>query len=99
MLAYPPLQVKDPTSRSRRQVVYYPTGELVFLDTNQHFCITAAYEFVRDVEELLGEDTVFVKPDTSMPQPQRRQFNGSYAREKAAWNVGLTTGISEPAGS
>jgi len=64
--------------------VEYAGGELVFLDTNQHFCIAATVEFIRDVEGLLGEDTVFVKPDTSMPKPERRQFNGSFAREKAA---------------
>jgi DNA polymerase-3 subunit alpha len=65
-------------------VIEYPSGELVFLDTNQHFCIAPTAEFIREIEALLGEETVFVKADTAMPKPERRQFNGGFAREKAA---------------
>jgi DNA polymerase-3 subunit alpha len=64
--------------------VLYPLGEIVFLDTHAHYCVAPTPEFMHDVETLLGEDTVIIKPDTTLPQMQRRQFNGGFAREKAA---------------
>jgi hypothetical protein len=67
--------------------VIYPTGEIVFIDTDSHFSVKTSEAFIHDVEEVLGEDTVIIKADTTMPQPERRRFgpgNGNFVREKAA---------------
>jgi DNA polymerase-3 subunit alpha len=67
--------------------IVYPTREIVVVDTHSHFCVSPTPLFVRDVEMLLGEESVIIKPDTTLPQLQRRSFgngNGGFARQKAA---------------
>ena len=67
--------------------IIYPTGEIVFIDTDAHFSVKTSEALIHDVEAVLGEETVIIKADTTMPQPERRRFgpgNGSFTREKAA---------------
>ena len=42
----------------------YPEGKLVFLEAHEHFSVTPTQQFVRDVEAILGEDSVWLKVDT-----------------------------------
>ena len=42
----------------------YPEGKLVFLEAHEHFSVSPTQQFVRDVEEILGEDSVWLKVDT-----------------------------------
>ncbi len=42
----------------------YPDGKLVYLEAHEHFSVTPAPELVRELEAVLGEDTVWLKVDT-----------------------------------
>jgi hypothetical protein len=42
----------------------YPEGKLVFLETHEHFSVAPTHQFVRDVEGILGDESVWLKIDT-----------------------------------
>jgi hypothetical protein len=42
----------------------YPDGRMVFLEAHEHFSVSPTQQFVRDVEAVLGEDSVWLKVDT-----------------------------------
>ena len=42
----------------------YPEGKLVFLEAHEHFSVAPTQQFVRDVEGILGEESVWLKVDT-----------------------------------
>jgi DNA polymerase III subunit alpha len=42
----------------------YPDGRMVFLEAHEHFSVSPTQQFVRDVEAMLGEDSVWLKVDT-----------------------------------
>ncbi len=42
----------------------YPDGKLVFLEAHEHFSVAPTQQFVRDVEGILGEESVWLKVDT-----------------------------------
>ena len=39
----------------------YPEGKLVFLEAHEHFSVAPTQQFVRDVEGILGEESVWLK--------------------------------------
>ena len=41
----------------------FPDGKLVFLEAHEHFSVSPTQQFVRDVEAILGEDSVWLKVD------------------------------------
>jgi DNA polymerase III subunit alpha len=41
----------------------YPDGKLVFLEAHEHFSVSPTQQFVRDIEAILGEDSVWLKVD------------------------------------
>jgi hypothetical protein len=41
----------------------YPDGKLVFLEAHGRFSVAPTQQFVRDVEDILGEDSVWLKVD------------------------------------
>ncbi len=49
-----------------------PGGELVFADTHDAFKVLPSEEMAKELENVLGKDTVYFKPDTSVP----KQDNG-----------------------
>ena len=49
-----------------------PGGEAVFIETHQTFTVTPSLELQKAADELFGEDTYYVKVDTSLPERQRR---------------------------
>jgi DNA polymerase-3 subunit alpha len=49
----------------------YPSGEMVFMQTHENFAVTPSMELVRELENVLGEDTVWLKVDTSTSRPKR----------------------------
>ena len=42
----------------------YPDGRLVFLEAHEQFSVSPTQQFVRDIEAILGEDSVWLKVDT-----------------------------------
>jgi len=42
----------------------YPDGKLVFLEASEQLAVTPSESFVRDIESIAGEDTVWLKVDT-----------------------------------
>ncbi|MGD0016972.1 MAG: DNA polymerase III subunit alpha [Verrucomicrobiia bacterium] len=42
----------------------YPDGKLVFMETHDHFAVAPSDALVRGLENILGEDTVWLKVDT-----------------------------------
>ena len=42
----------------------YPDGKLVFLEAHEHFSVSPTQQFVRDIEAILGEDSVWLKVDS-----------------------------------
>ncbi|HVM59266.1 MAG TPA: DNA polymerase III subunit alpha [Verrucomicrobiae bacterium] len=59
----------------------YPDGKLVFLEAHEHFSVAPTQQFVRDVEAILGEDSVWLKVDA-----EKLAANNGPRRER--WNRG-----------
>jgi DNA polymerase III subunit alpha len=51
-----------------------PGGEVVFMDTHEHFRVAPGATLQQAVEELLGEDTYYAKIDTSLPERAPRRW-------------------------
>jgi DNA polymerase-3 subunit alpha len=45
----------------------YPDGKLVFLEAHERFSVAPTQQFVRDVEAILGEDSVWLKVEAEKP--------------------------------
>jgi DNA polymerase-3 subunit alpha len=51
-----------------------PSGEVIFLETHEHFGVTPSRELQQDVDRLFGEETYYVKVDTSLPERAPRRW-------------------------
>ena len=51
-----------------------PSGEVVFIEANEHFFVAPSHALQQAVDELLGEDTYYAKVDTSLPERQQRRW-------------------------
>jgi len=49
-----------------------PTGEVIFVEPNERFFVTPSHQLQQRANELFGEDTYYVKVDTSLPEKQQR---------------------------
>jgi DNA polymerase III subunit alpha len=49
-----------------------PTGEAVFIETHERFCVTPSLELQQAADARFGEETYYVRVDTSVPERQRR---------------------------
>ncbi len=49
-----------------------PTGEVIFVEPNERFFVTPSHQLQQRADELFGEDTYYVKVDTSLPEKQQR---------------------------
>ncbi|MBI5821090.1 MAG: DNA polymerase III subunit alpha [Verrucomicrobia bacterium] len=68
-------RVRDIVSRHPGQVPLFicfilPGGELVFADTHDAFKVLPSEEMAKELENELGKDTVYFKPDTSVPKQE-----------------------------
>ncbi len=61
----------------------YPDGRMVFLETHEHFSVTPTDEFIREIESVLGEDSVWLKVDRErMNQLVDEGRNGRHGRQR-----------------
>jgi DNA polymerase-3 subunit alpha len=61
----------------------YPDGKAVFLETHEKFSVTPSEELVRQLEAVLGGDTVRLKVDTEkMAASARPPRNGDWPRRR-----------------
>jgi hypothetical protein len=51
-----------------------PTGEVVFLETNERFSVMPSRQLQQAADQLFGEDTYYVKVDTSLPERAPRRW-------------------------
>jgi DNA polymerase III subunit alpha len=51
-----------------------PTGEIIFVETNQRFSVTPSWQFQKAVDEMFGEETYYAKVDTSLPERTPRRW-------------------------
>jgi DNA polymerase-3 subunit alpha len=51
-----------------------PEGEVVFIATHDNFHVAPSRELQQAVDDLFGEDTYYVKVDTSLPERQARRW-------------------------
>ena len=49
-----------------------PTGEVVFVEPNERFFVTPSRQLQQTVDDAFGEETYYVKVDTSLPERQQR---------------------------
>ncbi|MBI5687588.1 MAG: DNA polymerase III subunit alpha [Verrucomicrobia bacterium] len=68
-------KVRDIVSRHSGSVPLFicfimPGGELVFADTHDGFKVLPSEELAKELEAVLGKDTVYFKPDTSVPRQE-----------------------------
>jgi DNA polymerase-3 subunit alpha len=49
-----------------------PTGETIFLETNEHFSVTPSLKLQHEADARFGEETYYAKVDTSLPERQQR---------------------------
>ncbi|MFA6562831.1 MAG: DNA polymerase III subunit alpha [Verrucomicrobiia bacterium] len=68
-------QTRDIVSRHSGHVPLFicfilPGGELVFADTHDGFKVLPSEELAKELEAVLGKDTVYFKPDTSAPKQE-----------------------------
>jgi DNA polymerase-3 subunit alpha len=50
----------------------HPTGEVVFVETHERFYVTPSRQLQEEVDARFGEETYYVRVDTSLPERQRR---------------------------
>jgi DNA polymerase-3 subunit alpha len=53
-----------------------PTGEVIFVEPNERFSVTPSRELQQAADSQFGEDTYYVKVDTSLPEKQQRWRGG-----------------------
>jgi DNA polymerase-3 subunit alpha len=51
-----------------------PGGEVVFVETHERFSVTPSRQLQEAADKLFGEDTYYVKVDTSLPERQQRRW-------------------------
>ena len=51
-----------------------PSGEIVFIETHERYYVSPSRELEKAVEAEFGEDTYYVKVDTSLPERQGRRW-------------------------
>ena len=51
-----------------------PTGEYVFVETNERFFVAPSRELQQAVDDMFGEDTYYAKADTSLPERAPRRW-------------------------
>ncbi len=49
-----------------------PTGEVIFVETNDRFYVTPSQQLQQATDVRFGEDTYYAKVDTALPERQRR---------------------------
>jgi DNA polymerase III subunit alpha len=51
-----------------------PTGEIVFIETNEKFWVTPSRKLQQSVEETFGKEAYYAKADTSLPERAVRKW-------------------------
>jgi DNA polymerase-3 subunit alpha len=51
-----------------------PTGEVIFIETHEHFSVVPSAEFQMAADQLFGEETYYAKVDTSVPERAPRRW-------------------------
>jgi DNA polymerase III subunit alpha len=51
-----------------------PTGEIVFIESNERFSVTPSLQLQKAVDDLCGEETYYAKVDTSVPERVPRRW-------------------------
>jgi DNA polymerase-3 subunit alpha len=51
-----------------------PTGEVIFVETHEHFFVTPSRELQQAADELFGEETYYAKADTTLPERVQRRW-------------------------
>jgi DNA polymerase-3 subunit alpha len=51
-----------------------PTGEKIYVETHEKFFVLPSRELQQATEDLLGEETYYVKVDTSLPERAQRRW-------------------------
>jgi DNA polymerase-3 subunit alpha len=52
----------------------YPTGEAVFIETHEKYCVTPTRQLQQQADEIFGEETYYAKVDVTLPEPARRKW-------------------------
>ncbi len=52
----------------------WPTGQNLFVEANERFFVLPSKQLQDEVDELLGENSYYVKVDTSLPEKPKRQW-------------------------
>ena len=51
-----------------------PGGEIIFVETHERFSVRPSRQLQHAADELFGENTYYVKADTSLPERQQRRW-------------------------
>jgi hypothetical protein len=51
-----------------------PGGEVIFVETNDRFAVSPSLQLQEAADKLFGDDTYYVKVDTSMPEKVQRRW-------------------------
>jgi len=51
-----------------------PTGEVIFIEPNERFSVTPSQQLQQAADGQFGEETYYVKVDTSLPERQQRRW-------------------------
>jgi DNA polymerase-3 subunit alpha len=51
-----------------------PTGEVIFVETHERFRVKPSRQLQQDVDRMFGEDTYYVKVDSSLPERAPRRW-------------------------
>ena len=51
-----------------------PTGEVIFIETHEHFSVAPSAEFQKAADQLFGEETYYAKVDTNPPERAPRRW-------------------------
>ena len=51
-----------------------PTGEVIFMQPHERFGVLPSLKLQQDADARFGEETYYVKVDTSLPERQQRRW-------------------------
>ena len=51
-----------------------PAGQVVFVETHEKFCVAPSRELQQAADDRFGEETYYVKVDTSLPERAPRRW-------------------------
>ena len=68
-----------------------PGGGVIFMDTNEQFCVAPSLELQQEADARFGEETYYAKVDTTLPERAPRRWERGMAITAAQVDFNVTS--------